>query len=539
MNAEPARELYLDINNIVFLDCAPKAGRLLALGARGETVVFKGTISDNCCGREVILAVDNYRRFLFAFPAAMPFEIAILIRRFKMTTEPPLLLYVYSFETNEAIPIEIPLVLQKKLSAIISTKIPDFVPVEIPGKLDRIVEQIIETMNSEKYVSISSHENIRTGNNYQAIVFDNLLKSGGRPARDPLVRSLHLRGKSVLDLGANTGEMSRVARRLGADLVDGYEYDRFFVEIGRLVNGVTGATRVSLFQADITDPRFYENKRYDIIFAFSVFVYIKNALAQLARVADVLVLETHTLDHGLAMYIDPITKHFPAFRMIGMTDMNVNPRKSRALIVFASSEEVLEATLKFTKVIPENYFQNSFFDQYGKPAAELFIGYLEMLYSRVGSPVGEGGVFTGLSSNYFLSYLLGYREYVRADRQVTNNSSFLRSYLGSIAKGSLDQGLVHLLDNNDNALAKIRMKFEDLDAAIAGKWHAISPPRLALDPAGGLTFTTASGETLICANIDGHHRYFISQLLSRRYIDCVVTDPSLYKRKLVKGGYCL
>ena len=537
--AEPARPLYIDTNNIVFLNRAPRAGRLLALGARGETVVFKGTIADKWAKSDAILAVDAYRRFLFAFPVATPFEIAIPVRKFRMTTEPPVLLYVYSFETNEAIPLEIPLVLQRKLSSIIVTAIPDFVPVNIPGKLDQFVEQLIETMNSENYVSTSSQDNIKTGNNYQAIVFDDLVKGGGRPARDLLLRSLNLKGKTVLDLGANTGEMSRAARRLGADLVDGYEYDKFFVETGRLVNGVTGTTRVSLFQADITDPRFFDDKHYDIVFAFSVFVYIKSSLRQLARVADVLILETHTLDHGLAMYIDAVTKHFPAFRIVGMTDMNRNPRKSRALIAFASSEEALNGVVKFTKVVPENYFPNHFLDQYGKPAPGAMMDYLGVLYSLAGDALADIEMSTGLSTNYFLSYLLGYREYVLADRVVTNHNSFLRSYLGSISKGTLDQGLLYLLDDNDNASSKIRMKFEDIDAAVAGKWHAISPPRLALDPAGGLRFTTTAGEKLVCTNIDGHHRYFISQLLSRPYIDCVVTDPSLYLRKFVKGEYHL
>ncbi len=539
MNAEPARELYVDTNNIVFLNRAPHAGRLLALGARGETVVFKGTIDDKWAGKDIILAVDAYRRFLFAFPAATPFDLAVLVRKFRMTTEPPLLLYVYGYEDNEAIPLEIPVALQKKLSGIIATAIPDFVPVQIPGNLDKIVDQIIETMNSESYVSISSLDNIRTGNNYQSIVFDKVLKGGGRPARDVLLRSLNLKGKTVVDLGANTGEMSRVARRLGADLVDGFEYDKFFVETGRLVNGVTGTTRVSLFQADITDRRFYADKKYDVVFAFSVFVYIRHVLAELARVTDVVVFETHTLDHGIAMYIEALTVHFPAYRIIGMTDMHKNPSKSRALLAFAASEDALESVLKFTKVVPENYYRNEFFNKYGKPTSGGFIDYLDGLHLNAGDVDPGTETFTGLSATYFLSYLLGYREYVRAGQQVTSDNSFLRSYLNSISKGSLDQELVYLLSDHDSAIAKVRMKFEDLDAASAGNWHAISPPRLALDPAGKLTFRTTSGESLTCINIDGHHRYFVSQLLSRPYIDCVVTDPSLYSKKFVKGAYHL
>jgi SAM-dependent methyltransferase len=502
--------------------------------------VLKGTIEDKWSGKDVILAVDAYRRFLFAFPVVTPFDIAVVARKFKMTTEPPLLLYVYSFDDNEAVPLEIPVALQQKLTGIISTAIPDFVPVQIPGNLDKVVEQIIETMNSQSYVSISSLDNIKTGNNYQSIVFDKVLKGGGRPARDLLVRSLNLKGKTVVDLGANTGEMSRIARRLGADLVDGFEYDKFFVETGRLVNGVTGTTRVSLFQADITDRRFYADKKYDIVFAFSVFVYIRHALADLARVTKVLILETHTLDHGLPMYIDAVTQHFPAYRMVGMTDMHKNPHKSRALIAFAANEQALESVVKFTKIVPENYFPNEFFNKYGRPAPGGLLGYLDDLHHKYANVVDpDTATFNGLNANYFLSYLLGYREYVKADRQVTNGNGFLRSYVNSISKGVLDQGLLYLVEDQDSAIAKVRMKFEDLDAASAGNWHAISPPQLALDPAGKRIFKTTSGETLTCINIDGHHRYFVSQLFARPYIECVVTDPSLYSTKFVKGTYHL
>src|SRR5690606_9237664 len=133
---------------------------------------------------------------------------------------------------------------------------------------------------------------------YQPIDLGGYTTTGGRPHRDVFVKHLDFTGKTVLDIAANLGENSRLARQQGAALVDGYEFDSFFVETVRFINAAMGTTRVSLFQGDATDPKLYGGMKYDIVLGFSVFVYIRNVLAEIAKITDTLVIETHTLDHG-------------------------------------------------------------------------------------------------------------------------------------------------------------------------------------------------------------------------------------------------
>jgi SAM-dependent methyltransferase len=534
-----SQTLYFDTNNISFLDTAPPCGRLAALGRQGRNILFKGGLTSTLAADDAILAVDEYKRFLFAAPAKAIFELAVRIDVFKMTTDTPARLYLYNTYSNEAIPLTFPKILQEKLSRLLLEAMPNFRPTVIPTYIDKFVEIVINTMNSEKYTSVSSHEGIKTGNNYQAVHFGTLLKSGGRPARDAFLRSVDLRDKTVIDLGCNTGEMSRIARRHGASLVDGFEYDKFFVETARLINAVTGVTRVSVFQADITDQRFYKGRKYDIIFAFSVFVYLRKVLSHLPDIADCMILETHTLDHGLGMYIDPIIEHFPSFQMLGISDANKNPSKSRVLIAFGTSEEALKRNISLNKIVANDYFPNRFFSQYGKTDPSALHQYIDSIYNSVKDALDQIQINAGLGVNYFIVYLLGYREYIRNNRVVTDDNIFLVRFLDAVKKGAIDPQLTYLLNDVSIALKKIEMKFVDIDLAVAGQWNQIHPPRLTLSQEGKLVFTRQDGETLNCINIDGHHRYFLAQLLSRPYVDCLVIDPTRHIRRVVKGSYHL
>jgi SAM-dependent methyltransferase len=149
------------------------------------------------------------------------------------------------------------------------------------------------------------------------------------------------RGARVLDLGSNLGEISRGARERGAVLVDGYEYDSYFVELAGAINVLRDATRTSFFRRDITKPEIYR-ERFDIVIAFSVFVYIRDLLDRIAAITDgVLLLETHRLDGNLeSTYLEPIGRHFASHRILGQTEWAASQESvdERAVIAFAKSD---------------------------------------------------------------------------------------------------------------------------------------------------------------------------------------------------------
>jgi len=181
---------------------------------------------------------------------------------------------------------------------------------DVPTTTD-VLENLLKEALSVPYVSRSVRDKISTGNGYQTIDLGSAVREGGRESRTRALAKFRWRGKSVVDLGANTGENSRILRRMGAAFVDGIEFDPYFVEIGRIANALTGASRVSLLQGDLTDSETYRGCKYDVVLALAVWVYVHDKLEAIAEVADVLVMETHTLDHGTAMYLDETLKYFP------------------------------------------------------------------------------------------------------------------------------------------------------------------------------------------------------------------------------------
>jgi len=88
----------------------------------------------------------------------------------------------------------------------------------------------------KQYISESCQDAIETGNHYQSVELGGTVSEGFRSSRSDLLDRIEFGGKKVLDLGSNLGEMSRGARERGATLVDGFEYDPFFVEMANLLN---------------------------------------------------------------------------------------------------------------------------------------------------------------------------------------------------------------------------------------------------------------------------------------------------------------
>jgi SAM-dependent methyltransferase len=203
---------------------------------------------------------------------------------------------------------------------------------------------------ADEYISRSCQDAIETGNHYQSVRLGQEVTEGFRTTRFDILDQIDFRDRSVLDLGSNLGEISRAARERGAALVDGYEYDQYFVDMANLINAYNGTTRVSFFQRDITDRASY-SQSYDIVMALAVFIYVQPVLAELATITRLgLILETHRLDDNLeSLYLPAIREHFPAYRMLRETEWGVPHEDGpvrRAFLAFARDEASLRQLVR-------------------------------------------------------------------------------------------------------------------------------------------------------------------------------------------------
>lgn len=216
---------------------------------------------------------------------------------------------------------------------------------------NELKELILRSLNVN-YIS-EGKDGIQTGNHYQSVALDDIQTTGFRTDRGRFLDPVNFEGKKVLDLGSNLGELSRAARVRGAYLVDGFEYDQYFVEIANLINVYNRATRVSFYQNDITDPSVYA-EQYDIVLAFSVFTYVNSVLEHIAAITNQLfVLETHKLEGNLdSDYLEPVSQYFPDHRILGESEWGtrLDTSQRRTVIVFAKDASVLTAALNATLI---------------------------------------------------------------------------------------------------------------------------------------------------------------------------------------------
>ena len=214
---------------------------------------------------------------------------------------------------------------------------------EVPTIKPALKKVILDALQA-RYTSHSSMDSVETGNHYQSVSLGGDTTAGFRSRREALLDRVDFRSKRVLDLGANLGEISRAARNRGARLVDGYEYDSFFVELADAINAFNGTDRVSFYQRDITDRAIYK-EHYDIVLALSVFIYLREVLDTIAEITDgVLVLETHHLEHNLeSIYLDPIGRYFPHHVILGTSEWGsvASHPGERAVIAFAKTDDAL------------------------------------------------------------------------------------------------------------------------------------------------------------------------------------------------------
>lgn len=435
---------------------------------------------------------------------------------------------------------------------------------ETPSAKNELKELILESLKLG-YMAQSCKDGIQTGNHYQSVTLGNEQTSGFRTDREEFLDQIDFEGKKVLDLGSNLGELSRAARARGACLVDGFEYDQYFLEISSLVNAYNETSRVSFHRRDATDPSIY-SEHYDIVLAFSVFTYISSVLEQIAEITDqLLVLETHKLEENLeSSYLTPVLRYFPHYEILGESEWGTqfDARGKRAVIVFAKHEPTLVAALKGLRsaeagaisndvapamntersgsdtaaryvdvkrtCLQHRFFSNFEFDTVDEllaAAAGMHLDLDAMAWSRdLRSYVYSGWV-------YWLLYVKGYLQYVESGTIGSGNIyyDYLTKYYGPRAH---DPGLHRVLADPQRTFERVAWRFRDTKsfrehATEDSSWlDGVAPVRIIIgDPPpqnGLLIYEIGSDAPLKASLFDGWHRLFSASLWGIEKLRCEV-----------------
>jgi len=391
------------------------------------------------------------------------------------------------------------------------------------------------------YTSRSGTDGTATGNHYQSIALDGEATAGFRGDRAAVLDCIDFRGRKVLDLGSNLGEMSRSARTRGARLVNGIEFDPYFVELAQLITAYNGQSRVSFRQGDVTDPSLY-GERYDVVLALSVFHYVARVLDQLAQITDVLIVETHKLhgnfDDG---YLLPIQARFPSMRVLGQTDWGQlgDGSETRIVIAFgktrAKLEEVLSAPHAWEhppSAPPPGRRQRTidpaastlhrpFFEAWDYPDAERLLAAIDATAIPLDVLAANANVakhgYSGWA--YWFLYLKGWLHY-RATGVAGAGNPYFDYMTVHYPPDAADAALGRALGDPDVAERTVRRRFEDLDrfdAASGSDVSAETTPLRAIVgplPRNPLRLAVAgSEETIPARRVDGWHRLFGARAL--------------------------
>jgi hypothetical protein len=429
---------------------------------------------------------------------------------------------------------------------------PQATPPAIPTVKDRLRELILSALRSP-YTSESCKDAIKTGNHYQSIKLGDTRTAGFRSDRAEFLDQINFANARVLDLGANLGEMSRSARERGAVLVDGFEYDPFFIETGRLINAFNDVTRVSFYQRDITNPAIY-TEHYDIVLAFSVFTYVHRPLEQIAAITDgIFVLETHKLENNLESgYLDPVARYFPHYRILGQSDWgrSFDAKEKRAVIVFAKTGQALAAGLKATATaalastlqrrfalvdVPRTCLQENFFARFeqatGAALLERVARLRVSLRALAGTPDLKELVYSGWS--YWLLFLKGYLQY-RRHGFIGRGNIYCDYLLDYYVPRAHDPGLCSTLASPAAVIQRVAWRFQDLeslDPAVAPNQRQATsglPPVITLteppmpDQAALAIYEVGQEPPLRAALVDGWHRLFAAKVFGGSNLRCEV-----------------
>jgi hypothetical protein len=428
------------------------------------------------------------------------------------------------------------------------------------------------------YVSESSKDGIRTENRYQSIRLGDLESDGVRSVRDGFLDRIDFAGKKVLDLGSNLGELSRGARARGASLVDGYEYDPFFVELASAIDAYGQVTRVSHHQRDMTDPGVYRD-HYDVVLAFSVFVYIEPVLDRIASITDELfVLETHRLEDNLEdYYVRVLGRYFPHYVILGESDWDVRlggESDRRAVVAFAKDEPTLleglreegsgEAPPNLLKAAvahrpgsgapvrhfdvdlataPRAALQQRFFMMFRFDSLDELLEAIDRMEIDVGSLVKSREI-KNLGSEgwvYWFLFTKGYVQYAKAG-EITEGNVYFDYLVRHYMEHGHDPSAGWDPDEHETAVERVARRFRDFDGLRRVGAEGPEPPpdtkpvRITLrdvprDPPLQL-YEVGSDEPLPVRYIDGWHRLCSARLSGLSRFPCEAVPENLHDKRI-------
>lgn len=382
---------------------------------------------------------------------------------------------------------------------------------------------------SIRYTSYSSKDNLQTGNAYQSVRLGDDVREGFRTLRRSVLAGVPLKDARVLDLGCNLGELSRLARDCGAALVDGFEYDPYFVQIGRAINALNGVTRVSFYERDITKPEIY-TEPYDVVFCFSVFTYARLVLPQIEKICQkFFLLETHKIERNWKReYIDSVTKHFPYYAIVQRTDWGSRMDGARLIIGFARTMDAINefVTQRYRELGPEGEQLRHLDVAKSRPSALARVrewlegqnyGSIDDLREPARKALADYGDYTSSPDFeaaasgliYWLAYLNGYFHY-RDYGAVASDNPYLAYLRVACPRLNFDPYLTKLAGDTAAISERLQLRFRDLDRDGSGPID----PILVFNPmpnTGAMRstlFDLDTGTELMFSHQDGYHRHF-------------------------------
>jgi hypothetical protein len=433
---------------------------------------------------------------------------------------------------------------------------------------DGLKELILRSLQTA-YVARSCKDGIETGNHYQSVWLGDDRTTGFRTDRAGILDQIEFTGKRVLDLGSNLGEISRAARARGATLVDGFEYDKVFLETAHAINAYNRTTRVSFFHRDITDRAVY-CERYDIVLALSVFTYVRSVLDRIADITDqILVVETHKLDGNLETdYVAPVREYFPHYRVLGQSEWGscFDQQYKRSIIVFSKDRTTLEAALRVEGRRPAHAVQRDFQPGLGGPSSLVDVSRTclqEQFFAVFDSATGEDlfAAVAGLEIDvqavarlrnsaleyegwlYWLLFLRGYLQYTQNGTIGAGNVyyEYLTTYY--VQHGS-DVGMRRQFASAEATIERVKQRYRDLDvfrgsrADTTVERHTVAPVRAIISdppPRNPLRIhTTGAARPLLARRIDGWHRLFSARVSGSRTLPLEVVREE-YTSDAIQG----
>ncbi len=419
---------------------------------------------------------------------------------------------------------------------------------------------MLESALSERVISESPHQ--RTGNAYQTIRLGESTRGGFRSPRPNLFSGFELEGRSVCDLGANLGEISRDIRRAGASHVDAYEYDHFFTQIARYVTAYNGLYDINHIQADVATEGFMR-REYDICVGLAAYSYMQRNIDYICgQVSDLMIIETHEVRdeawHG--RYVGRIAPHFPHWCCFGrVVHGKPGSQKHRLWLAFSKEDLTRFYGRRANSVLPdgEGIVQVDlarstlkFFDGAGlaaerdedplsKPRQRLYSEKLAEHERRFSAGETVNVALSGEA--YWLALLLGIAEFFSSG-DVKDDNTYLRWMTRGLESGTVDPGLRHFLDDEPKLRRKASLRLSALGHALRERdtSHFLGVPvaynatpyhpnfdsfnfkRLAVSD---------SAEELCVPTLDGHHRLFVMMLLGlERCPILTIWDPARLAR---------